>query len=402
MKKILFILLFAIIVFGQEAEIKSLLVYTESPKELAIVRGANKLTIEFDVAAVSEPSFVIEFRFCNKNWQPYESTFLLNQGYNTAYNLWFEQIPVPSGDVRYHYKDTFPNFDVTFPFSGKWMFFVTDANNPDDVYATGKFYVIKNQIGVTAKLDHYRLNSSQEREVELQRTYEMEVSFTLPDTLYPMDLDYVEIIENLKIDYPIQLKQERFGELRSFETNASRGFTFIAKDIKPGNEYRQTNLMDRNKYQPPLTQAHFDGFDYNRFELRAPRDFNGGLELIDYTDKYADYMMVEFEYSPLTNYSSDIYLVGSFSDWYVLPKNKLEREGGIYKVTTELKRGIYDYQYVLGYDNGSEVEEIDWYSLEGNFWETTNNYYIFVYYKSLQLGGYDQIIGYTILESGRF
>ncbi|MDZ7765628.1 MAG: hypothetical protein U5K00_14625 [Melioribacteraceae bacterium] len=39
--------------------------------------------------------------------------------------------------------------------------------------------------------------------------------------------------------------------------------------------------------------------------------------------------------------------------------------------------------------------------MEGNFWETTNLYYIFVYYKSLELGGYDQIIGYTIIDSGR-
>ncbi len=401
MKHILAILLFCVTAFGQSIEIKSLLVYTESPKRLPIVTNSNQLTIEFDVAAINEPNLTIEFRFCDKDWQPYDNTFLLNQGYNTAYNLWFEQIPVPSGDVRYHFKENFPNVDVTFPFSGKWIFRVTNSNDPDIVYATGRFFVIKNQMSVSANLSRYRLNSSQERIIELQRTYELRIDFTLPDTLHPMDLNYVEVIENQKVDYPILIKQDKFDDLRYYETNGSRGFTFIAKDIKPGNEYRQANLLDRNKYQPPLTQAHYDGFDYNRFEQRGSRDFEGGMELVNFKDNYADYMMVEFEYSPISSLMNDIFLVGSFSDWKVLTQNKLEQEGSIYKVTTELKRGVYDYQYVLGNDNDSEVVDIDWYSLEGNFWETTNLYYIFVYYKSLELGGYDQIIGYVVLDSGR-
>lgn len=401
MKNYFLILIFLLTPFAQSVEIKSLLVYTETPKRLPIVEGSKKLTIEFDIAAQSEPNLIINFRFCDQDWEPYDNTFLLNQGYNTAYNLWFEQIPVPSGNVRYHFKDTFPNIDVTFPFSGKWMFYVTDSNNPDIVYAAGKFYVIKNQMPVNARLFKNRLNSGQERSVELQRTYELRVDFNLPDSLSPMDLDFVEVIENQKVEYPINLLQDRFNDLRFFETNGARGFTFIAKDIKPGNEYRQTNLMNQNKYKPPLTQAHFDGFDYDRFEQFGQIDFNGGLELINFKDNYADYMMVEFEFSPLNIISENIYLVGAFTDWEVLPQNKLDDQSGIYTVTTELKRGIYDYQYVTGYDNGEKVTDIDWYVLEGNFWETTNLYYIFVYYKSLELGGYDQIIGYIIIDSGR-
>jgi hypothetical protein len=79
----------------------------------------------------------------------------------------------------------------------------------------------------------------------------------------------------------------------------------------------------------------------------------------------------------------------------------MQNSGGIYTVTTELKRGIYDYQYVTAIDNGNSIDNVDWYSLEGNFWETSNDYYIFVYYKSLKNGGYDQIIGYTKINSGR-
>ena len=38
--------------------------------------------------------------------------------------------------------------------------------------------------------------------------------------------------------------------------------------------------------------------------------------------------------------------------------------------------------------------------LEGNFWETGNNYHIFLFYNEEQLGGYDKIIGYKQIYSG--
>lgn len=397
-----FLIFFFIVasLFAQQVEIKSLQVYTVNNDQLPVVLPGDKLNIEFDVAANYAPGLIIKFRFCDRNWIPYDNTFLLNQGYNTAYNLWFDQIPTVSDNVRYHFKDTFPNIDVSFPFSGKWMFFITDSNDPDIVYSEGKFFVIKPQINVNPRLSRYRLNSSYEPVTELQRAYDLRVNFYLADTLHPMDLNYVEVIENKKIDYPILIKKESGNKHRYYETNGSVEYTFIVNDLRPGNEYRQVNLRNHNKYQPPLTSAHYNGFDYNRFLQEADKDFNGGFNLINYENNYADYMMVEFEYSPESSLSKDIFLVGAFNDWKVLPEYQLTNEGGIYKVTTDLKRGVYDYQYVLGSKYGNEIENIDWYTLEGNFWETSNYYYIFVYYKSLNYGGYDQIIGYARTNSG--
>jgi len=400
MKKYLVFFFITLSLFAQQLEIKSLQAYTAENNQLPVVLLGDKLTIEFDIVAASQPGLVIKFRFCDKDWEPYDNVFLLNQGYNTAYNLWFDQIPNASSEVNYHFKDRFPNIDVTFPFSGKWKFFITDSNNPDEVYAEGRFYVIDPQVNVNPRLSRNRLNSSYEPITELQRAYDLRVNFYLADTLHPMDLNFVEVIENNKIDYPILLYKENRNKYHYYETNGSSEFTFIATDIRPGNEYRQVNLNDHNKYQPPLTSAHYDGYDYTRFLREGSKDFNGGYKLVNYTNNYADYMMVEFEYSPESFLNNDIFLVGAFTNWKILPEYRLTKDGGIYKVTTELKRGIYDYQYVLGIEDGDEIRNIDWYTLEGNFWETSNYYYVFVYYKSLQYGGYDQIIGYARINSG--
>ena len=396
MKKLYLLFIITASLCAQDITVRSLQTYTESIKSLPIVTPGQTLKISFDLEAFSKPSLIIEFRFCDKDWNPYENVFLLNQGYNTAYNLWFDNIPIISDNINYHYEDNFPNEDVTFPFSGKWKYFIKETGS-SEILAEGRFYVILEEMPLKVSLDQHRLNISRSENPALERSYALSVDFTMPDTLFPMNLDYVEVIENMKLDYPYDLTKSTFEKNRSFETNGNRSFKFYARDIRPGNEYRQTNLRDKGKYKPPLTRAHFDGIEYTRFYDPGEYDNNGGFKLVDYENDFADYMLVNFEFSPDTD--DDIFIVGSFTDWQVLPFNQLEKEGDIYTISFELKRGTYDYQYVSGRSDGETVEDIDWYEYEGNFWGTSNDYYIFVYYNSEEFGGYDKIIGYSKINS---
>ncbi|MFQ5797892.1 MAG: hypothetical protein ACE5H0_04260, partial [Bacteroidota bacterium] len=60
-----------------------------------------------------------------------------------------------------------------------------------------------------------------------------------------------------------------------------------------------------------------------------------------------------------------------------------------------LRRGIYDYYYILGWwDPGAKsVIGQDWFTLEGNDWRTVRDYYVLVYYDDPRYGGFDRIIG---------
>jgi hypothetical protein len=55
-----------------------------------------------------------------------------------------------------------------------------------------------------------------------------------------------------------------------------------------------------------------------------------------------------------------------------------------YKLLTWLRRGAYDYQYVL---NGT-----DWTTIEGNDWRTMNVFTALVYYHDVRYGGFDRIL----------
>ena len=75
---------------------------------------------------------------------------MLNYGKNIEYNLNFDRLPTTVLDARYHYEGYIPNKNnyVDFPFSGKWMFFITDVQDTTKIYASGKFYVISSNVTI--------------------------------------------------------------------------------------------------------------------------------------------------------------------------------------------------------------------------------------------------------------
>jgi hypothetical protein len=64
-------------------------------------------------------------------------------------------------------------------------------------------------------------------------------------------------------------------------------------------------------------------------------------------------------------------------------------------LTLLLKQGYYNFQYVY-VPQGSLVA--DHKNIEGSFWETENDYQIFVYYKPMG-ERYDRLVGYRKLNS---
>jgi len=211
----------------------------------------------------------------------------------------------------------------------------------------------------------------------------------------------MEIIENHKTDYPYIVDRISNTNQRQFYWNGDRKFTFTIRDIRPGNEYRQTDIRDYNKFTGETVKAQFDGLEYSRFFKEGSPDLNGGEILLNYKNDYATYKKVAFSIRPPNDIYNDVFLVGAFNNWEVTPEYKMVQAGGIYSITTILKRGIYDYQYVTGEISGNSVKDIDWYTLEGNDWATANYYYVFLYYNDQDLGGYDHIIGYAKIYSNK-
>ena len=146
--------------------------------------------------------------------------------------------------------------------------------------------------------------------------------------------------------------------------------------------------------------AQLDGLEYSRFFLNTyNQDLNGGKIYMNYKDQYATYHNVTFSIRPPDEVKSDIFLVGAFNDWKLSTDYKMNESGGVYSITIPLKRGIYDYQYVVADISDGQIVNPDWLVLEGNTWLNTKEFDVFLYYNEQDKGGYERIIGYKRVNS---
>ncbi|MBK9098980.1 MAG: DUF5103 domain-containing protein [bacterium] len=384
---------------SQDFKIKSLNVYTtNSATSLPVLDGSNKLIIEFDFQGDYYPNMNIVFRFCDKGWTPTKNVFLLNSQYSTYYFLDFEELPLTViDDARYHHKSTYPDDrnQVEFPFSGKWRFYLTDTQDTSIVYASGKFFVVKNNVELGVRLKRDELEDQSYWPVELAKAINVTTDFYLPDDFHPAFVDRIEIIDNQRIYDPVIIDRKTNTLFRFYKWDANRSFTFTARDIPAGNEFRQVDIRDHNLFSTKDVRAQLDGLEYSRFFLNpVNKDLNGGEIFSEYRDEFSTYLKVTFSIRPPEENFKNIFLVGAFNDWRLSTDYMMKESGGVYSITIPLKRGIYDYQYVAADVDAGEILNADWLILEGNTWLNSKEFDVFLYYNEQDKGGYERIIGY--------
>ncbi len=400
---LLLFILFTLVSTQAQIKIKSLryFPYGQETSFPVITPETDGLVIDFDVDSQNVPDLRIVFRFCDRNWHPVNNNFLTNYGQNISLNLDFSTLPSTVQKAKYHFDGVFPDQKgyVSFPYSGKYIFYITDALDTTIVYGTGQFIVVHPDIKLDVTMKKELLEDKTYYPLELGRIFNITAKFDLPDNLFPANVSSMEIIENQKILYPYIADRTFNSNTRQFYWNGNRTLSFTIRDIKPGNEYRQTDLRNTGKNISENVKAQFDGMEYPRFDKFGGRDLNGGKILTDYNNEYANYMNVTFSFRPYDNFYGSIYLAGAFNDWQILPEYEMANSGGYYTKTVELKRGVYDYQYVTADNINNQIKNDNWIQLEGNFWETENVYQVFIYYQDPNYGGFDRIIGYQKLIS---
>lgn len=400
---ILLIIILSAFGTAQNVEIKSLKTYTSSSStSFPLLTGSNKLIIEFDVDAVYPPELNVLFRFCDKDWKPTDNIFLLNQGKDVAYFLDYSTLPNTVEGAAYHFENSFPDSDgyVNFPYSGKWKYYIVDSQDRSKIFAEGKFIVINDvEVEPGIEIQNKEMDDKNYFPIDFGNVFWITASFELPDGLFPGFVSHVEIIQNHKVDFPYIIDRSYTTNMRIYNWDANTKFSFTARDVFPGNEYRQADLRNINKYTTADVQAQFEGFETTRYFRSGARDLNGGFILTDYKDPFSTYMNVKFSIKPADIPDGDVYLTGSFNNWEVSGSYKMSESAGLYSITIPLKRGIYDYQYVVVQESYGEIKNIDWLKLEGNNWGTSNEFTILVYYQDPNFGGYDRIIGYKRISN---
>jgi hypothetical protein len=362
------------------------------------------IVIEFDVKYKKVPDLGIRFYHCDRNWRKTENVFV--QSFFHSKTLFLNYTTAEKGirEYNFHFKNIFPDNDniVQFPYSGNYIFEIYDKRADSIVYATGRFIVVDQLTNINAKLNKVLLG-----EEANFRNYvnEIDIEVEIPDSLNWHYITTVDIYENWKIHYPYRIdfnERKNYTFVSGFPANSR---IFKIWNILPGNEYRQIDLRSEKIYPNGQPVIPISGVDKIRKFWQGGQDMNGGCMIVD-EGMYSEYLEVMFrlEIDPGVGkkLKGDIYIVGCFNNWKPTIDDMLKYDAlrNYYFVKKWLKRGIYDYQYVIGYFDKAknDVVVLDWIELEGNDWKTGNLYQIVVYYRDPNFGGFDRIIGFKKIE----
>lgn len=369
-----------------------------------IFLGDNKqLELHFDDFSNSYKTYSYKFIHCNANWEPsdliaqeyidgFQNGFI--QDYNYSFNTLFPYI---------NYTVSFPNQEIRFRKSGNYLLKVYDNNNEEDLLLTRRFYVAEKRVDIDANIHMATLAR--------YRDYKQEIDFTIKHPNYPIQDPYndlkVVISQNRRWDNAITNLKPLFVRTPELVYNYEDNNLFDGN-----NEYRFFDTKDLRYQAMNVDGIQIINNQTHVFVLpEEPRSFKryyfqqdiNGQRLIKRDDSRdsnseADYMMTHFTLKRATEeQNGDVYVFGELSDWEFKEEFKMKyvKINNEYSLTTKLKQGYYNYNYVFLPDGKNQG---DMSIIEGTHAETENNYYFFVYHR--QNGEiYDRLIDFEIKNS---
>ncbi len=361
------------------------------------------IVIEFDLKSTLKPNLQIIFQLCDKNWNPVENLFLKNFGKDRFYNLQFKIAPAGVKSYNYSFKQVFPDerSQITFPFSGKYKYFITDFNDDKKIYGTGYFIVVYQKFPVSVSYSKEVIDDSLSDIMEFNRRDRIQVNVEIPKPFDVFRQTEVEIVQNQKFFFSSLInfnKKSKYEFGKYLKENVKQ---YIKRDLLPINEYRQLDITDVRKYPNDRLLTSFTGVDVSRKFIYGGKDFNGGMKYYSEDNIYNEYLDYRFDLTLPQAVEGDVYIIGSFNNWQIDNKYKMERAGNYYSLVTKLKRGIYDYQYIIVKESQSSLKtfQVDWVEIEGNSWNTKNTYYVFVYYRNPDFGEWDEIVAFAEIST---
>jgi hypothetical protein len=368
-----------------------------------VYNSDEKLKLSFDDFNKETKNYCYTIIHCNSNWEPSDLSF-------QEYAEGFAQNQITDMDystntiVKYiHYTLVFPNEYIKPILSGNYILKIFDDFDENKVVFTKRFFITEN----LALINFDVTRPDIPKYMKKFQQFNLKVTPNVRDYLDLKTEIKTVIIQNFQ---PVGIKINPPSILTA---NKTLVYDMLDSDIFQGlNEFRNFDIKSI-RYQSIRIKSIENKGPYYEIEL-YPDEWRQRIQYfsdIDINGNYfvennlgvrkdidADYVMVHF--TLLTKEPSidgDFFVYGVMTDWECNSRSKmtynLERQ--CYEARCFIKQGYYNYQYAYKpYISG----EVDLAYVEGTHYETENDYYVFVYYKSLR-SRYERLIGYKVANS---
>lgn len=358
--------------------------------------------IQFDDLYGNEADYYYEIVHCDYNWIPTaipKNEYLEGfdnqriQNYSNSFNTL---------QIYSHYTLAIPNqYTLQLKLSGNYI--ITVLNDAKEVVFTRKFILYEESVKVPMQIKRARTIDN----LNYKQNIEFSINSTTLNFQNPLKNVKVAILQNGKFNTTIKniVPQYTIGNELIYkydkETQFWAGNEFLYfenKDIRTsGNNVAH---VDANT---AIYGSHlFTNNARATFPYSFSQDVNGNF-LVKNTNASdneieADYAWVYFSLSaPSFRLDKDIYITGMFNNYSMSDENKMDynEKKGIYEKALLIKQGFTNFEYTIADKKGTIDLE---HAIDGNFYQTENNYTILVYYKESS-GRYDQVIGKAELSS---
>lgn len=375
------------------------------------LNGNARFELSFDDLGEDVKTYTYTFIHCDRNWQP---SSLTDMEYVDGFlNERIDDFEFSNKTLTEytHYTLKFPNEDVTWTISGNYLLLIHEDDVDGRILAiTRRFMVVDYNTLVDIELQ--QVSPAMAGRLKTYHEFDFLVNHEKTDIRNPQREITATVIQNQRWD----------NAILNISPTYTRGnnihFDFQGKIAFPaGKEFRFFDIRTMRTRAIGISDIlryddHFEVIlekDMKRGSLSylLREDLNGGF-VIDNFDDYvpelsADYSDVLFTlYSPTEYQEADIFIVGAFNDWQL--KNKMVYNDAVnsYVAKIPFKQGFHNYAYAFqpkGTRASGEVE-LNLSELEGDWFETENEYTVLIYYHPIG-ANYDQLISSLVYVSSR-
>ena len=380
--------------------IKTIIFTQNNQNAVPIFQLGDSFQIEFDDLYGDESNYFYQIVHCDYDWQPSQlskAEFINGfddqriQEYYTSLNTL---------QVYSHYKFSFPNKFTNFRISGNYMIKV--LNDDREIIFSRKLILYENLVTVPVQVKRAR---------------------NLKDVNFKQNLDFSIKSNTLLFQNPIQnVKVAIFqnGQFNTAITNIRPMFT-VGNDLVykydaetqfwGGNEFNFFENKDIRAANNTVSYIDSKGiYNTHLFANNARKntiytyfpDINGNFLVTNIIAQNnaveADYAWVFFTLSAPTFFvKKDIYITGMFNNFGLSPEFKMDYNAAknTYEKALILKQGFTNFQYTVA-DLKGKIDNDN--AIDGNFFQTENNYFIVVYYRENGQRN-DRVIGKGIASS---
>lgn len=301
-----------------------------------------------------------------------------------------------------HYSLTLPNENTQLLLSGNYRVTIYDDEDEDTPVLTAEFCIVEPKMNVGVQV-------SSNTDIDFN-SHHQQVSYSVGygsiKVIDPQRELHTVVMQNRRQD-------NRVIDLKpNVITATGIQFTYQKALIFPaGNEFHKLELLDVHRpgmgidnirWHEPYYHAtvyadrRADNYDDTEDQNGAWLMRNTAQEGDDETT--SEYLLFHFALESETPISAgDVYLCGQWTNGTWDPECLMEynRDTHLYEATLYLKQGYYNYQYRVCTDENVPGSTR---ATDGDFYETENEYIVLVYHRP-QGGRYDQLVGYSKVNS---